>query len=181
MTLPLIIPKLDAFSIWVTNSVEQPIIAITAGKPADRLRFSIAHEVGHLVMHQSIKAKLTTIEKDANNFAGEFLLPEVAMRRELVAPVTLSRIAALKLRWGASMQFLIYRAHELEIISDRQYSYLFERMSALNWRTKEPGELEPETPLAYRKMIELSFEDPEMFAKDMHLTRERADKILMFS
>jgi len=68
-------------------------------------------------MHQTIRDDLSEIERDANLFAAELLMPETAMRQEIVSPVTLPSLAAMKPRWRVSIQALIRRAYELEIIT----------------------------------------------------------------
>ena len=183
LKLLMLLPKLDAFSTWTEIKFEYPVIAIIPGHTADRIRFSIAHELGHLIMHRTIRGQLKVLEKDANIFAAELLLPEVAMRDELQPPITLSRLAKLKARWGVSMKVLINRAWSLSVISDRQRSYLFEQMSVRGWRKREPTNLDilPETPITYRKIIELAYENPEQYAADMHLTTERAQDIILLS
>jgi Zn-dependent peptidase ImmA (M78 family) len=84
-------------------------------------------------------------------------MPEKAMRREITTPVTLTSLAALKPRWGVSIQTLIYRAHQLGIIADRQYRYLFEQISIRGWRTREPENLDipVERSRTLRKIVEL--------------------------
>ena len=138
------------------------VIVVAGAVPGDRLRWSVAHELGHLVVHQSPDGTLTQFEQQANQFAAEFLLPEVAMRHELVPPITLSVIVALKPRWQVSMQALIRRAHDLRILSDRQYHYLFEQLGARGWRTQEPANLDipVEKPRAIRQLAETLYKYP---------------------
>jgi Zn-dependent peptidase ImmA (M78 family)/transcriptional regulator with XRE-family HTH domain len=183
ITLPLFLRRLDAFSTWAKHKTERPIIILTSGNQSDRVRFSVAHELGHLVIHQPARGQLKKIEKEANEFAAEFLLPKDAMRNELVPPITLSRLAKLKLRWGTSMSFLIYRAKQLNIISERQKTYLYEQMSIRGWRKREPSNLDipAETPVAYRKMIELAYEDMKQYANATHATLQRAQEFILFS
>jgi len=183
LKLPIFLAKLDAFSTWVKTGIERPVIVFVSGKQPDRVRFSMSHELGHLVIHQPLKGQYKIIENEANTFAGEFLLPENAIRNEIVPPITLSSIAKLKPRWGVSIQALISRAYELNIISNRQYRYLFEQLSARNWRTKEPDNLDiqPEIPIMYRKIIELAYNDIEQYSKDMHLAYDRAQKLSLFA
>jgi Zn-dependent peptidase ImmA (M78 family)/DNA-binding XRE family transcriptional regulator len=145
---------IDAFSAWIQNS---PVIAICSGRKAgDRRRFSVAHELGHLVMHWN-RAIRSEQHREADEFAAELLMPEKAMRREIVSPVTLLSLAEMKLRWGVSIQALIYRAHELGIIADRQYRYLFEQVAIRGWRTREPENLDVplEKPRMLRKIVEV--------------------------
>ena len=81
------------------------------------------------------------------------------------------------------MSFLIYRAKQLDIISERQKTYLYEQMSIRGWRKREPDNLDvqPEIPVAYRKIIELAYENLEQYATDMHFTPKRAQEFLLFS
>jgi Zn-dependent peptidase ImmA (M78 family) len=58
-------------------------------KAGDRIRLSVAHEIGHLVLHKSPRGNLADLEKQAYAFAREFLLPREAMKREIKRPVTL--------------------------------------------------------------------------------------------
>ncbi len=152
----------DAFSVWAGADRLRPAIVISGEVPGDRLRLSVAHELGHLVMHQAPQASVTDIEREAFAFAGELLLPAEAMREQITAPVTLTSIAELKPRWGVSIQALIRRAYELEIISRRQYTYLFEQLSARGWRMREPRNLDVpvERPRAIRQMAELLYGKP---------------------
>ena len=72
LNLPRDIPKIDAFSTWAKLDEERPIIALLAGRPMDRIRFNIAHELGHLVLHRSLRSSLKLVENEANEFASAF-------------------------------------------------------------------------------------------------------------
>ncbi len=166
LTLPESLKGIDAYATWAGTSTgtgdRKPVIILTRGVPGDRLRWSLAHELGHLVMHQPPQGTPGQIEKEADRFAAEFLMPEIAMRQELIPPLTLTAFANLKLRWKVSMQALIRRAHDLTLLTDRQYQYLFEQLSARGWRTREPANLdvEIERPRALRQMVEILDKDP---------------------
>jgi Zn-dependent peptidase ImmA (M78 family) len=146
----------DAFSLWYDSF---PVIALSAGRPGDRARMSVSHELAHLVLHRG-KNRFEVDDLDADEFAAEFLMPERAMLREIKTPVTLSSLAELKPRWRVSIQALIRRAKDIGTVTDRQYRYLFEQVSAMGWRTKEPVEIEPEQPRALRQMAEMIYGDP---------------------
>jgi Zn-dependent peptidase ImmA (M78 family)/DNA-binding XRE family transcriptional regulator len=181
LTLPLASAKLDAFSTWAELDCQRPIIAALLDKPIDRLHFTYGHEIGHLVLHRPIKGSLKELDKEANQFAAEFLLPESAMIRELLPPVTLTSVARLKPRWGVSMQALINRARGLGIITERQFRYLFQQLSAHGWRKHEPPNLDlpPERPQAVRRMAETLYKDIDEFALDMHIEKNLAMKLLL--
>ena len=176
LRVPTPLEKRDAFSVWAGSDPQRPVIVITADAPGDRLRFSVAHEVRHLLTGPS--GTIPDIERDADRFASELLMPEDAMRQEMVPPVTLSLLATMKLRWGVAIAALAHRAHDLTIISDRQYRYLFEQISRSGWRTSEPDHLAipPERPRAMRQMAEKLYGNPlgeinyQKLAADVHLT-----------
>ncbi len=110
-------------------------------------------------------------------------MPEDAIKHELVTPVTLTSIATLKPKWGVSMQALIYRAHSLKIITDRQYRYLFEQLSAKGWRTREPSNLDIpiETPQAFGKMVQSVYQSIEAYAESMGLTASVARDLILYN
>lgn len=173
LALPESSIDLDAFSLWIGPNSTIPIIIISKDKPGDRLRYSVAHDLGHLAMVHPNMFRAEE-EREAGRFAAELLLPEKAMRREILPPVTLSSIAVLKPRWGVSVQALIRRAYELNIVTERQYRYLFEQISSKGWRKREPSNLDipQEKPRALRQMAELVYGKPikqDQLSADMRL------------
>jgi Zn-dependent peptidase ImmA (M78 family)/DNA-binding XRE family transcriptional regulator len=167
----------DAFSFW-HNGI--PILAVSRESPGDRGRISVAHELGHLVLHAG-KSRLEVDDGEGDEFAAEFLMPEQAMRDEIKPPVTLSSLAALKPKWRVSIQALIRRAKDLSIITVRQYRYLFEQLSAMGWRLKEPIEIEPEKPRALRQMAEIVYGNPidiERMAAEVNARSEDLRELL---
>jgi Zn-dependent peptidase ImmA (M78 family)/DNA-binding XRE family transcriptional regulator len=157
LAIPLEIHGHDAFSLWADN--RRAVIVLSSGKPGDRQRHTAGHETGHLVLHNALWGRGDDIEQEAEDFAGEFLLPEEAMRREIVPPVTLVSLAELKPRWGVSIGSLIERAYKLKIIKLEQRKYLWKQMNLRGWKVREPEnlDLEPERPRALRKMAELLY------------------------
>jgi len=155
----------EAFCVWLRRDVSDiPVIAANGGKnDGDRFRLSVAHELGHLVMHKSFLRKSNKeVEAEAFEFAAELLMPEAAMRKELLAPVTLTSLSKLKPNWGVSIAALIRRAHDLSIITTRQYHYLFHQKTVLGMREKEPENLNVtvERPRLFRKMAEMVYGNP---------------------
>ena len=111
---------------------------------ACRLRFDLAHELGHLILHSEItkeelenKEILDRIEKEANMFASAFLLPREEFSNEVLA-LSLDHFVNLKSRWKASIAAMIYRCKELGIFNDSQVLYLRKQISLKKWRTIEP-------------------------------------------
>lgn len=173
--LPTPIEKGDAFSAWTGVNAQTPVIAIGEGKPGDRVRLSVAHEIGELVLHHTPDGRLDEMEREAFRFAAELLMPEETIREEIGTPVTLTHLARFKPRWKVSIQALTRRAYDLEIITRRQYTYLFEQLSSMGWRRHEPDNLDipVERPRGLRKMVEVLYGNPpdyERLAADARLT-----------
>lgn len=114
-----------------------PVIFINSTQPADRYRYSLAHELSHLVLHRTPNPEQ---ELQANRLAAEFLMPSAEIRPQF-HNLSLQKLMDLKLYWGVSMQALVYRAWELGAISDRGRKYYFVEMSKRGWRDKEPIEI----------------------------------------
>jgi Zn-dependent peptidase ImmA (M78 family)/transcriptional regulator with XRE-family HTH domain len=174
--LALVVPHIgssEAFSLWFQDT---PIMSLSADRSGDRARMTVSHELGHLVMHAG-KSRFDVDDSEADDFAGEFLLPEDALRKEIRTPVTLSSLAALKPRWRVSIQALIYRAKEIGTITDRQYRYLFEQLSSMGWRKQEPIEIAPEQPRAFRQMVEMLYGDPIDYRSAAHDLAFESDRL----
>lgn len=183
LALPTNLRKVDAFSAWAGEARERPIIALCPGRPGDRLRWNVSHEVGHLILHRHSQYVRAHEHRQADQFAAELLLPEIAIREQFGPVVTLSTIAALKPRWGVAMQALIRRALDLNVISEHQYRHLFEQIGARGWRTREPANLDVplERPSALRRMAEIAFGKPInliRFAAEAQLSVEMIKQII---
>lgn len=115
--------EIDAYSI----SAARPIIVLNADESsACRLRFDVAHELGHLVMHIGTVTGDRKTEGEANRFAGAFLLPRSSFVKEF--PKLRGRhlnwqgLVEMKLRWKVSKSALLFRAKQLSLITDEQYT-----------------------------------------------------------
>ncbi|MDB5652469.1 MAG: hypothetical protein JWQ94_82 [Tardiphaga sp.] len=128
-----------------------PMIFVNSSLSKDRLRFSLAHELGHLVMHDVPNPEQ---EMQANAFASEFLMPAEDIKDDL-HDLKLTKFMELKLHWGTSMQALIYRAWQIGKISDRQLKYFFIEVAKRGWRKVEPVDVPhlKEKPSTLRALI----------------------------
>lgn len=113
-----------------------PLIFLNSNQPKDRYRFSLAHEVAHLVLHQTPHAEQ---EMEANRFASELLMPTREIRGDF-EQLSLTKFMDLKLYWGTSMQALMYKAWQIGSLTDRMYKYYVIEMSKRGFRKKEPVE-----------------------------------------
>lgn len=103
----------------------RPIIVRSAAKDSlMRLRFDLAHECGHLVMHQGIETGDRLTEGQAHRFASAFLLPAKAFAAEFPRRprhLDWQGLYAMKRRWGVSVRAIVRRAYDLGIIDAAQY------------------------------------------------------------
>ncbi|MFX5225882.1 ImmA/IrrE family metallo-endopeptidase, partial [Acinetobacter baumannii] len=84
-----------------------PCIFIDKNMPSDRQRFTLAHELGHAIMH---KLPSENMEDEANRFASALLMPSKDIRPYLTGKITLEKLATLKLVWKVSMNALLKTA-----------------------------------------------------------------------
>lgn len=154
--------RVDGLSQWVNN---HPIVLVNALAPTDRLRLTLAHELGHLVLHAT--AIGDDIEAEANAFAAEFLMPAEYIRPSL-RNLKIGRLADLKREYMVSMQALVERAFSLDLLTPTQRTSFYKMFSARGWRTSEPGsaELPPEQPVL-----------AQAIARDLVASGLRADEI----
>ncbi len=117
-----------------------PVAVISMSGTDDRIRYTLAHELGHLAMDCS-QFDEKEEEAFAHRFASAFIVPQEVMRKELGDSrrnVSLREFAVLKQKHGLSMQSLVRRAYDLAIITKSHYSSLFRKFSSMGWRKKEP-------------------------------------------
>lgn len=132
--------KIDAFSV----NKRRPIIIRNQPKnTACRFRFDIAHECGHLVLHNGVTTGDTETETQANRFANAFLLPRGAFLREFGPSFTSYRInwrtlVSLKRKWKVSLSAIIRRAYDLGIIDAVKYRSAYIYMNNKGYMKKEP-------------------------------------------
>jgi Zn-dependent peptidase ImmA (M78 family) len=107
-------------------------------RPADRIRFTAAHELGHMLC--DLEAAESP-EGDCHAFGAAFLLPEAALGKAFLPSrrkVTLGDLGEIKETYGVSLQAIMYRAHGLGLTSDRQLRSFRETLKAKDWMVSEP-------------------------------------------
>lgn len=116
-----------------------PVIVVKNNAWSERKRFTLAHELGHMVM--DVRSGVDP-EKAANRFAGAFLMPAEALWREIGkhrTMISLGEFLHLKELFGASFQAITYRCHDLGIIGSAAFRRLFQLFNEHGWR-KPPYE-----------------------------------------
>ncbi|PBA30410.1 hypothetical protein CKJ65_18675 [Mycobacterium intracellulare] len=159
-------------SIFVDGT---PVIRVSrptgsGGIPGDRQRFTLAHELAHVILHESSSPPETAdqakaFEKQAHRFAGAFLLPGDSFLSDLDhagGRVTLSTLARLKERWGVAIKAMVVRLQQLHRIDMDQARSLYKQISARGWNKHEPMEVGNEGAIWLTKALSRRFpgDDP---------------------
>ena len=146
--------KFDGLSGWCDS---RPVTVINIDSAPDRRRFSLAHEIGHLVMDTS-EVSTKDEERLAHRFAGALLVSAEQAFHELRrrrAGLDWGELKLLKRKYGLSIAAWVRRAYDLDIINERHYRELNIDLSQRGWRKDEPGEyLGDEEPLQLKQMAQ---------------------------
>lgn len=166
--------KIDAFSVWYDST---PYIYTSSDKYSNaRLRFDLAHELGHLIMHGNLysdedidtKAILDRIEREADSFAACFLLPSSTFENDVYS-TSISHFIQLKKKWKVSIGAMIYRCEDLRILTSNQIKYLKDQMSYNKYWRNEPldNQIPLERPFAHRQAFQLILDNQLVTANEI--------------
>lgn len=144
--------KICATTIFNRNTMP-PLIFYNKDMSADRMRFTLAHELGHIVMHSVPNIEMET---QANMFASAFLLPSRDVYSDLKG-FSLERAILLKKKWKVSIASLAYRAKQLEVISESKYRNICIDIARRGWKMEEPSytHFSKESPILLNDLIDM--------------------------
>lgn len=132
------------------------VIVVGLGWPGDRQRFTLAHELGHLVLKNRLAPEMDK-EQAANRFAGAFLVPrrevlkELGERRTWLEP---GELCALKKTYGLSMGGWLHRARDLKVLSKASYKKMYQFFGTHGWVKTEPCDEYPrEEPKLFQQLV----------------------------
>jgi Zn-dependent peptidase ImmA (M78 family)/DNA-binding Xre family transcriptional regulator len=133
--------RVDSRSILTDDKF--PVIFFNASLLGDRQRFTLAYELGQLVMHSSSIVPMDRdVSKEANAFAAEFLMPANEIVKDFKDGITIPLLGELKRKWKVSMIALLYRADDLGLVTANQKRYMLQQFNQLQIRRREPLELD---------------------------------------
>jgi Zn-dependent peptidase ImmA (M78 family)/DNA-binding XRE family transcriptional regulator len=124
----------------------------TAG---DRVRLSLAHELGHALLHRFIHVDGPRIEDEAFKFATALLLPPEEFDHRVRSAFTLQDARELKWAFRVSVQAIVRTAHDRGLITRDRYQSLFKQLSARGWRKLEPDPVEREAVQTWTRALEV--------------------------
>lgn len=165
--------KFDGVSFYVKGI---PVILVNDKIPNSRKVFTIAHELGHLLLHfEDLISIDRDIEAEANHFAASFLAPEKDIKSSL-RQLTLEKLKSLKLEWNMSISSLVYRAYSLGTISQQTLRFWMMKLAPI--RKQEPLEFEIAKPTLLNKMFKLlESETDNGFYKQLGFTEKLREEL----
>lgn len=178
------IEKFDGVSFITDKGF--PVIIVNKNFSNDRKRFTIAHELGHILLHNENLYPISSYrdkEKEANIFASEFLMPENEIKNSL-RQLKMNDLGDLKSYWLTSMGAIIRKAKDLNCIDENRYRFFMIEMSRYGYNKKEPIEVFIDKPTCFKNAYqlfkdELSY-DINDFVNFTALPKDILDDILSF-
>ncbi len=159
------------------------LVIVNKNQSNDRIRWTLAHELAHSLMHENITLFVNgnrDKEKEANEFAAEFLLPESETKRSLVN-IKMSQLPSFKTYWLTSMGAIVQRAKQLNCITNEKYKLIRIEFSRNRWNKNEPISVYLDKPTVFHKMYDLIANElhynAESMVKTMGVPTDILDKI----
>lgn len=161
--------KIDGFSTILNGKF---LIIVNKMFPIDRLRFTLAHELGHICLdHLSKSSEIMSenYEKEANQFASELLIPSTKIK-PLLKDLTITKLFDLKRTWKVSVGALVKKAIELNMVKNSTSLYV--QLARIGCTNKNEPDIinEKEYPSSLKKLIENYKEQNQK--TDFHLVHE---------
>lgn len=134
-----------------------PVIVVNMKHNGERQRFTLAHELAHLVLRFSGLSDAEQ-EKAADRFAGAFLIEKEMMQRllgEHRKSISLGELAELKKLFKVSIAALVVRCSQLGVLPKAAYGRLWAQIRALGWNgpaSNEPHSFPSEVPQRMDRM-----------------------------
>ena len=154
--------EIDACSFWFDDL---PYILVDSTRSAERIRFNLAHELGHLALHRHGAPIGQEAEKEANAFASCLLMDLVSIQRNLPRSVNLENLIVLKRRWGVSAAALAYRLNKVGYLTDWHYKSIVIEMRRRDYHVTEPN------PMPHEQSLVLDFTLWALLAAGISLRR----------
>lgn len=153
LSLPGATADVDAFSLWEEG---RPYIFLSTAKSAERSRFDLAHELGHLVLHSGLTPSdegERNAEREADQFASELLVPRIWLRSTVHREPTVDEILKLKTHCGVSAMALTYALHKAGILTDWNYRQACINLGKRGYKTGEPSGMARETSRVFSSVL----------------------------
>lgn len=150
------VDAVDAFSAVI---VDRPVVVTTPRRSENvfRHRFSIAHEIGHLLLHADTGEQSAAIEREADEFAAAFLTPAASMDAVLPQRLDLANLDRVGRTWGVSPHSLVRRMVERARTTESSARRAYQRLAMVDDPGADPTSAYPgEVPTLLSKAAELA-------------------------
>ncbi|WP_082526432.1 ImmA/IrrE family metallo-endopeptidase [Kitasatospora sp. MBT63] len=156
-SLPIDDRDVDAFEFSFEG---RPFVFLNTSKSAERMRFDLAHELGHIILHKGERKNLSRqIEQEAHEFAASFLVPADELHAQVVGKLRLDDIFKLKSYWKVSAVAMVERLYQLEFITEWTRRQWMIDLSQRGFRSSEPGGITPEGSRLLSELFRIARED----------------------
>lgn len=158
--IPMTNESVGRVSAYSTDALGRPLVIVTPERTRSiyRYRFTCAHELGHLLLHVSPLPGDRQQEREADEFAAEFLTPRAEIEPLLPRTMRISELERLSTDWGVSVESLVRRMGELRVVSDLSVRRAYQRLNATaEFRRDEPiYSYQGEVPSLLREALALA-------------------------
>ena len=164
--------EVDALSLAVARPI---IVRNEAKESVCRQRFDVGHELGHCVLHRGISTGDRVTENQANRFSSALLIPRAMMAKLFPRPkgsrLDWIGLREFKLTWKVSKAAILYRARQLDLITDDQYKsgVITLRRTGEATGEREDNLIAPETPTLLARSLNVLAEKKAIFGEDIAL------------
>lgn len=135
-TLPPIAEEVDAYSAWFDD---KPFVFLARRRSPEGMRFDVAHELGHLVLHPAAACDDAAQEREANEFASELLIPRDSVAEYLRTNPTVAELLETRDQFKVSAMAMAYATHGAGRMTDWSYRNACIELSGRGYRRGEPG------------------------------------------
>lgn len=168
----------DGFDGLSTFANGIPVIVLNKNMKKFRKRFTALHELAHLVLKIPEELPKRDVEKFCHAFAGAVLIPKEAFIEEFGkhrSHIFLKELMIMKENFGISMQAIMARARNLNLISQITYQEFFKEFSKLGYRKEEPGDYKGEEHSSrfYQLLLRAVAEEVVSMSKAAALNNEK--------
>jgi Zn-dependent peptidase ImmA (M78 family) len=125
-SLPPDAAEAGTFSVWHRD---RPFVFLNMTRSGHELRFDLARELGHVLLHHERMPTGPSAQHAASEFAAALLMPAAAMSAEVRSPPAIDQLMSLASKWGAPLGAAAARPHQLQLVSDWQYRRLRDAIS----------------------------------------------------